>query len=263
MEKIDKEFGLHLFNLSKSPTLKELKQKYRELIKIYHPDKHPEKIEWSTTMMQQLNQAYEILLAHLHRIFNQQQKQKGSTEKPIITTQSVEHAIAQGDDALRDAVIIGWLKRTPKDEFARGFRTKVTAAYRFLSSCDNLEAVSSKALFYKDLFFAFLESTEQKKPRPLPAVQNPTKLLHYLSSANGYLDSGIRNFYRFAENRSVSILANIPLSFLDDAIGIFTILKKEINDPLTLSLISAKIDLAGLFEIRIKDPELTYLWPDF
>ncbi|MBN1698054.1 MAG: J domain-containing protein [Spirochaetales bacterium] len=262
MDKADNEFNTYLKTLMQSPTLKDLKQKYRELIKLYHPDKHPERIEWSTKIMQKLNQAYENHLTHLYGVFEGKKKEADFDHGHRIHPQTIGQAIARGDDALRDAVIIGWLKRTPKDSFAGIIRTRVAMAHRFLKAWGDTNTMSRKSLFYSDLFSAFLAATEHKNPRPLPAVMNPTKLFHYISEANKYLDSGIRNFYRFAENRSVSILSNIPLSFFDDAIRLYTRIKSEIDDVLTVSIISEKIKLAGLFEIRIKDPELTYLWPD-
>ena len=42
-------------------TKKQLKESYIGLLKIYHPDKNPDKIEWATEQTQMLNLAHEIL----------------------------------------------------------------------------------------------------------------------------------------------------------------------------------------------------------
>lgn len=251
----DKDFYMKLFSLSSSPTVDELKKKYRKLIKLYHPDRQPERIEWSTRMVQQLNEAYEILLAHLHRIYS---------DSPVFTsltkeTQALDPVkiISMGDDALRDAVIIGWLKRMPKDNFAQSIRKTIEKAFFMLDSINPTNPHAVKSVFYADLFSAFLKATDRKKPGHLPDVYNKTKFFQHFAAANTYLDSGIRNFYRLTENRKKLFLVNIPLSFLEDGIRLFSLLKKNIGDMILKENICAKIQLAELFKIRIQDPDLT------
>lgn len=250
----DKDFCLKLFSLSSSPTVEELKKKYRELIKQYHPDKHPDSIEKSTRMVQQLNEAYEILLPHLHRIYS---GSSGFTDlAKNMKNINPEKIISMGDDALRDAVIIGWLKRTPKDVFAQSIWQTIEKAYIMLDSIHSTCPDAVNAIFYADLFSAFLKATAQKKPEPLPAVYNKTKFFQHLAAANRYLDSGIRNYYRLTENKKKLFLVNIPLSFLDDGIRLFSLLKRTTRATILHEVICAKIELAELFKIRINDPDL-------
>ncbi|MBN2533581.1 MAG: J domain-containing protein [Spirochaetales bacterium] len=253
----DEDFYLKLFSLSSSPTVDELKKKYRELIKLYHPDTHPERIEWSTRMVQQIDEAYEILLAHLHRICSDSPGYYSLSKRTKVT--NPEKIISMGDDALRDAVIIGWLKRTPKDDFAQGIRHTIEKAFFMLDSIHPAHPCTAKSAFYADLFSAFLKATAPRKPGPLPDVWNKTKFFQHFAAANRYLDSGIRNYYRLTENKKRLFLANIPLSFFMDGIRLFSLLKKNTGNTILKETICAKIELAELFIIRIQDPGLAVL----
>jgi len=253
----DKEFCLKLFSLSESPTIDELKKKYRELIKTYHPDKHPDDIAESTRMVQQINEAYEILLAHLHRIFSHSPPSQTIRKNKTSYIKNPDSIISMGDEALRDAVIIGWIKRTPKGDFAQNTRKTVEKAYILLNSFKFKNEYLNKIIFYKDLFSAFLNATVEKTPGPLPNVINATKFFHHMANANSHLDSGIRNYYRFTENRKKLTLANIPLSFLEDGIHLYSILKNKIEDSILKDKICAKLELAELFKRRIQDQDFT------
>jgi hypothetical protein len=260
MDDSDKEFSLQLFGLSSSSSLPELKRKYRELIKLYHPDTHPEKTEWSTRMVQQLNEAYKILLAHLGRIAGFDIGNDKPRNEVIKPADNISSIIEDGDQALRDAVIIGWLKRTPKDEFAHNFKRRIERALK------NLTLVSMNVIplpeldSYAELFSVFLEATVEKSARPLPTLDNPTLFLKHLAAANKYLDSGIRNFYHYKDTGALKNLGNIPYSFLSDSIRIYGALASELEDKTTKRLINARMKLARLFQTRIKDPENVMAW---
>ncbi len=51
-----------LLGLREKSTLKEIKQKYKMLMKKWHPDKHPDEIEKATKMSAKINEAYKIIL---------------------------------------------------------------------------------------------------------------------------------------------------------------------------------------------------------
>ncbi|MFA6196448.1 MAG: J domain-containing protein [Sulfurimonas sp.] len=51
-----------LLGLRETPTLKEIKQTYKNLIKEWHPDKHKDNVYEATQMSMQINEAYEIIM---------------------------------------------------------------------------------------------------------------------------------------------------------------------------------------------------------
>jgi curved DNA-binding protein CbpA len=255
MDNADKEFGFQLFGLSAASSLAELKKKYRELIKKYHPDKHPEKIEWSTRMVQQLNEAYKVLLLYLKRINNFELRQEENNSQPRTTRESYKDLILSGDEAVRDAIVIGWIKRNPKDDFAKGLKLRIEDVLRKLTLLTLNETQNHEIDFFTEFFSVFLEATMEKVPRPLPSIENPTVFLRHLSSANKYLDTGIRNYYHFREAGSLKNLYNIPLSFLEDSIRLYKSLGIGLTDRPTIRLIGARIKLATLFKTRVKDSQ--------
>ncbi len=53
-----------LLGLREKSTLKEIKQKYKMLMKKWHPDKHPDEIQKATKMSAQINEAYKTILEY-------------------------------------------------------------------------------------------------------------------------------------------------------------------------------------------------------
>ena len=53
-----------LLGLREKSSLKEIKNKYRLLMKKWHPDKHKEDIEKATKMSAQINDAYKTILEY-------------------------------------------------------------------------------------------------------------------------------------------------------------------------------------------------------
>ena len=51
-----------LLGLREKSSLKEIKNKYKSLMKKWHPDKHKDDIEKATKMSAQINEAYKIIL---------------------------------------------------------------------------------------------------------------------------------------------------------------------------------------------------------
>ena len=53
-----------LLGLRETSTLKEIKNKYKNLMKKWHPDKHKDNPEKATKMSMQINEAYEVILEY-------------------------------------------------------------------------------------------------------------------------------------------------------------------------------------------------------
>lgn len=53
-----------LLGLREKSSLKEIKQKYKLLMKKWHPDKHKDEPEKATKMSMKINEAYETILAY-------------------------------------------------------------------------------------------------------------------------------------------------------------------------------------------------------
>ena len=53
-----------LLGLRETSTLKEIKNKYKNLMKKWHPDKHKDDPEKATKMSMQINEAYEVILMY-------------------------------------------------------------------------------------------------------------------------------------------------------------------------------------------------------
>lgn len=51
-----------LLGLREKSTLKEIKLNYKNLMKKWHPDKHPDETEKATKISMQINEAYNIIL---------------------------------------------------------------------------------------------------------------------------------------------------------------------------------------------------------
>jgi DnaJ-class molecular chaperone len=51
-----------LLGLRETSTLKEIKQKYKNLMKEWHPDKHKDDPEKANKMSSQINEAYEVIM---------------------------------------------------------------------------------------------------------------------------------------------------------------------------------------------------------
>jgi DnaJ-class molecular chaperone len=53
-----------LLGLREKSSLKEIKSKYKNLMKKWHPDKHKDEIEKATQMSAQINEAYKTVLEY-------------------------------------------------------------------------------------------------------------------------------------------------------------------------------------------------------
>jgi len=53
-----------LLGLRETSTLKEIKNKYKLLMKKWHPDKHKDDVDKATKMSMQINEAYEVIMEY-------------------------------------------------------------------------------------------------------------------------------------------------------------------------------------------------------
>jgi hypothetical protein len=227
-----------MFSLSSVPSLEDIKQKYRYLIKRYHPDLHPEKPDLSNEMIRKLNQAYEVLKANAH-----------STLDDSLPSGLIGRAIRTGDEAIKNAVIMGCLIRMRNNRLGQYFCGQVRKVKDILESQrdDSLWDVS----FFCKLFSLFLKTTEGNSPRSLPILWNSTRFFKNLAIANRYLDTGIRNYYYYATNQRLRFFAKIPLSFLRDAEKVYGFLRSSILEETHLRLIRGRLELSRLYQSRI------------
>jgi curved DNA-binding protein CbpA len=244
----DIEKSLELFSLPELTTLKELKRLYRNLTKQCHPDKHPENPEWSNQKMIELNRAYEIL------------KRTLKTDKNIkvrnVRNISINEIIRIGDQIIRDSVVLGWLKKYPDNKNGIALKNKLKETYLSLNDYGEKKENIKFKEYYLDLFSSFLNVTEWKVARPLPKAWNSTRFFRQLSDANGFLDSGIRQFYYYLEKNRLKNMKNIPFSYLKDAKSIYRYLLVRTYDEPNKEMIEKRIKLAELFIERIRDAEL-------
>ena len=277
LKKIDIEKSLNFFSLKSGVTARRLKKRYRELIKLYHPDKHPNELSWSTAMMQKINEAYSIL------------KQTSIPKPPVIyaesgdpfvsywSTESADHLAplsieeiesehAACDRLMENSVLTGWLQRTPRDNFARGLRNRIAKIVNLLQTAEknNIFKDNKKPEeidFFSTIFSVFLRATDFKRPGHFPSARNTTKYFRHFTIANRYLDSGVRQFYRYRETGRLIKYRNVPLSFLDDSIRLYSFLIPEGKDNSMQKIIKARIELARLFQVRTTNRNLWNPWP--
>ncbi|GEM_PF-3995201 len=284
INKLDIEKSLQIMSLKGNINLVQLKKRYRYLIKKYHPDKHPEEAEWYTRMMQQFNEAYTILLEYLPTVEGQAEdndntitvanEKKKNTDRPgawgsqssmetvTWTMEDIERECQLGDEYLENAVLLGWLQRYPRDRFAISMREGLEKTVSLLNE-ENFQRLmenSRIASYFKTLFSVFLRATESGKMRPFPIAKNSTKFMRHFSIANSYLDKGIRHFYRYMHQGNVKKYNNVPVSFLDDSVRLYSFMLPESTDVAILRSIRARIELAKLFQTRILKENLWNPW---
>ncbi len=235
----------------------DIKKRYRKLIKLYHPDMHPNNIEWCNDMMQKLNEAYEILINNLSYINNIARENAAKRHRKI-SLEELEIKYVETDGLLEDSVLLGWIQRIPRDNFAINLRNKIKSNVDFFYSEESNRLIEDHRIldFFTTLFSVFLRATEFGKLSPFPIAQNSTKFLRHFSIANSYLDSGIRNFYRYKHQKKIDKYKNVSLSYLDDAKRLHSYLIPQSNDIQLLRIIQARIELATLFQTRISIPHL-------
>ena len=234
--------SLSFFSQQDLTSTERLKQRYRELIKVYHPDRHPGRADWANEMMQKINQAY----THLKTTVP-----PDSSDAPLV---DVPNLIRTGDQAVRRAVLMGWLSRSASA--ASELRGVISAARDGLITHPFRMFYRDPVDFYADLFTAFLAATEFGLVRPLPHAWNSTRFFKDLRAANRFLDKGIRDYYHHREHGSLEKLQSIPLSYLGDAIHYYTYLRRRVTDVANGEVIKSRIKIARAFRTRIQHPEL-------
>jgi curved DNA-binding protein CbpA len=238
---IEVKESLRLFSLRQLPTLKSLKNRYRVLIKRFHPDHNPGNPFWSNDLVQRLNRAYDILKAFL------ESHDLGSHRERII-----REIIRGGDEAVRNAIIMGWLRKLPRPGERRYFREKIAKCRGYLLHISEDGAGSELSVFYRRLFHIFLEITEGRTTRVGPQTWGSFRYLKQLAVANRYLDLGLRSFYHYTGDSRELV---IPLSFVEDALAFYRFLLPHTTD-LNRQIIEPRMALARLYRIRALTPSL-------
>ncbi len=62
---ISEEKALALFKIGPAASLRDLNSAYRRLVRRYHPDYNPHRLEWAHTAMVKINAAYDVAVEHL------------------------------------------------------------------------------------------------------------------------------------------------------------------------------------------------------
>ena len=83
-KKTELDYLIYIFefptNKKESITEKEIKEKYKELIKKYHPDLNPTMREWAEEKTKKINQIYPLLLEYAKKIQQKKKTLKKHTE---------------------------------------------------------------------------------------------------------------------------------------------------------------------------------------
>jgi hypothetical protein len=244
----DIDESLRIFSLTSLPTAKDLKRRYRNLIKQHHPDHNPDNLQWCNSMVAKLNQAYRILGSCLER-----SAPTGDTTGDASETPSVEDIIRKGDEALRDSVINGCLHRSTRNVLAKPLldtveRMRITLG-RFLYTESQVEVI----LFFHRLFGLFLKAAHPKTPHSLPGTWNSTRFFRHLALANRYMDKALRSFYHHLKNHRLSVFANIPLSLLADSETFYRFILRDIRDAGSYEAVKSRLELIDIYRQRISD----------
>ncbi len=257
---VDIEKSLEFFSIApffRIISENEIKKRYRKLIKLYHPDMHPNNVEWCNDMMQKLNEAYEILINNIAYI-NSIASENLSKKQKELSVEELEARYAETDGLVEDSVLLGWIQRIPRDSFAINLRNRIKLNVDFFYSEEVTKLIGNHRVFdfFTTLFSVFLRATEFGKLSPFPVARNSTKFLRHFSIANNYLDSGVRNFYRYKHQKKIGKYKNVSLSYLDDAKRLYSYLIPQSNDTQLSRIIQARIELANLFQMRISIQQL-------
>jgi len=242
---MDLQESLDFFRLESIRHAGELKKRYRELIKKYHPDRHPHDYARATKLMQDLNTAYDILNKSLTM---------SSAISPVADWAALWE---KGDDCLREAVLRGWLFRTPKHAAARSLRAELSEIARLLAAAAALaERIREQRQdFFRTLFAVFLRATDTRLPRPFLSAGYATRFFRNLELANRTLDKGIRYFYHYAAWKGREKYAGVAVSALEDAYSLYALLLPLSGDRANRRMIQARMELSQLFRYRLMEME--------
>lgn len=227
----------------------ELKKRYRELIMRYHPDLNPDKKDWSTRMMQELNAAYAILRETL---------KKSSPSQEAQPQPDIRLVIAAGDGAVYQAVMRGWLTHAPKDHSSARLRQRITGAAEVLKSENRDSSASFTREYFHTLFALFIRTTDPDTLLPFTGAVNATHFFRLLARANRKLAGGIHLFYASRDKKVFPRLSRVSMSYLEEARWLYRSLLFESQGHITRlkSRLESRLELADLFRLRLEDPRL-------
>jgi curved DNA-binding protein CbpA len=227
----------------------ELKKRYRELIMRYHPDHNPDKQDWSTRMMQELNAAYDILRETLY---------KSGPAPGAEPQQDMQQVIAAGDDAVCEAVFKGWLSHTPRDPGSVKLRQRINRAAESLKNRQLRSPSNPRREYFHTFFTLFIRTTDPETLLPFTGAVNTTRFFRILSRANRKLAAGMHIFYSSREKKSFQRLSGVVVSDLEEARWLYRSLLLENRSRVTRleNHLESRLELADLFRLRLEEPRL-------
>ncbi len=231
--------ALDLFSIQDLRSPGALKRRYHELLKLYHPDRHTGKAEWANRSVRAIIAAYNTLKVSLGTA--------AAPGKPV----DLRRLFLSGDQALRRAVSLGWLRRVPRQPRDRALRALIAAARDALLAHREQGRMPAWAGFYGRLFAAFLEATDAGAP--LPYSWSAPHAFRDLRSANALLERGIRDFYHHRERDRLGTLGAVALSYLGEASRFYSYLGRRLEPGPVKEVAQSRIAIAKAFQERIRN----------
>ena len=155
-----------------------------------------------------------------------------------------------GDEALRRAVSLGWLRRVPRQPRDRELRRRLEEARDALLEHRRQGRRPAWAGFYGRLFAAFLEATDAGAP--LPYTWSTPYAFRDLRSANVLLERGIRDYYHHRERDRLGTLGAVALSYLGDASRFYSYISRRLEPGPVKEVAQSRIAIAKAFQERIR-----------
>jgi len=234
--------AIELFSTQDIRSAGALKHRYHELLKLYHPDTHSSRAEWSNQMVRAIIAAYNTLKTPV-----------GKVTLPA-EIQGLEQAISAGDQALRRVVLLGWLRRLPRHARAWELRRRIEAARSAILDHPDRREHPAWVDFYGRLFDSFLQATDAVPP--LPYTWNAPYAFRDLRLANSFLEKGIRDYYHHRERGRLETLGAVALSYLVDASRFYSYVSRRLEPGRMQEVAQSRIAIAKAFQERIRSPGL-------
>ncbi len=232
--------ALDLFSIEDLRSAGALKRRYHELLKLYHPDRHEGKAEWANGTVRAIIAAYNTLKLAVGTA--------AAREEPV----DLRQVFLSGDEALRRAVSLGWLRRVPRQPRDRELRRRIEEARDTLIESPPEQGGRRPAWagFYGRLFAAFLEATDAGAP--LPYTWSTPYAFRDLRSANALLERGIRDYYHHRERDRLGTLGAVALSYLGDASRFYSYISRRLEPGPVKEVAQSRIAIAKAFQERIR-----------
>jgi hypothetical protein len=242
--------AIELFSTEDLRSAGALKRRYHELLKLYHPDRQAGKAEWANGTVRAIIAAYHTLKPSVGTAGAPPRPFADMAGKPV----DLRQVLRSGDDALRRAVSLGWLRRVPRQPRDRDLRARIEAARDALLADRGEGRRPVWAGFYGRLFDAFLETTGAGAP--LPYTWSAPGAFRDLRSANALLERGIRDYYHHRERDRLGALGAVALSCLGDASRFYSCISRRLEPGPVKEVAQSRIAIAKAFQERIRSRAL-------